>query len=257
MKNSFVIFSYLNLLCDNNEITDKWLDHRLDLFEAVTLQALKGQSDQDFLYVLACAADTPEPYRSRIQALMPKNGIVHWVTQEQTNYPCKNCDVLVHEKGTDIFRQYIEPDRYGMVWTTHIGSDDSLGVHYVKEMKAAFDFDHFKYHGFLYYPAGYVYYSHEKEFYDVYDASQFFLTLREPFETFRGVLTMRHSHIHRYAPVARVVTGDPMWIKILHSSQIGTYRQWSITWNKKKADTKTVGHNRVKKQFRINIKGIT
>lgn len=258
MKHSFIIVSHLNLPCLNNEITDGWMEHRLKLFEVVTVLSLKGQSDQDFLYVLVCAADTPEPYRSRIEALMPLNGIICWTTPEQTNYPCKNRDILTREAGTELLHQYIQPDKHGMVWTTHIGTDDSLGIHYVKSMKGAFNFDHFKYHGFLSYPEGYVCYAHEQKFYAIYDLKQFFMTLREPIKTFRGVLELRHSRLHKQAPVARVITGDPMWIKVIHRDQIGKYRGFSHDWEKTNmVEKQIVGHNRVKKQFQIDIGSIT
>lgn len=250
MKNSFIIVSYLNLQCENNNITNEWMERRLELLNVVTLQSLRGQSDQDFLYVLICAKNTPKTYRQKLRAMMPFNSVICWVTPEMTNYPCKNSDTLTGTAGTILLNKYIQPDKYGMVWTTHIGSDDALGRNFVRDMKASFDFDQFKYHGFLYFPAGYVYFSHRQKFYDVYDAEYFFLTLRESVESFQSVLYTDHVHIHRRAPATRVSSSEPMWIKILHGNQIGsnTYRR---SWKKRTVNDNPVGFKRVAKQFDI------
>lgn len=260
LKNSFIIVSYFNLLSKNNEITDEWMESRIVLLEAVTLRSLRSQSDQDFLYVLICAEDTPAKYKSKLESIMSlylSNGVICWITPDMTNAPCNNSELLKGDKGTKILKPFLDVDATGSVYTTHIGSDDALGINFVKAVKTSFDFDHFRYHGFMYFPEGYVYYSEDEEFFSVEDHEYFFLTLREPLSTFRGVLYTDHVRVHRRAPVTKIkmVGGAPMWIKILHTKQIGS-STYPRTWQVRKANTTCVGHGRVMKQFEIDIPGI-
>jgi hypothetical protein len=233
------------------------MEQRLNLLETVTLFSMRDQTDKDFLYVLACAVDTEEPYRSRLEAMMIPNSTIVWVTPEMTNYPCKNNALITGNAGTEMLRPYIEGDEHGMVWTTHIGTDDAISRDFVAKTKSAFDFDQFNsYHGFLYFPSGYACHTHTMEFYEVYDDDYFFLTLREPVDTFRSVLYTDHSRLHRRAPVAKAPGNAPMWIKVLHEHQIGRYKQWTKRWaNRRRKELS--GHGRVLKRFDIDISRVT
>jgi hypothetical protein len=256
MKSSFIIFSHLNLKADNNVISDEWLKHRLGLFEHVTLKSLRQQTDMDFLYVLACAHDTPRDYRRHIKKLMPENSQLLLVSPEQTNYPCNNSGVLMGPSGTELLRPYIQADGHGAIYTTHIGTDDALARDYVEQIKAAYDWGYYGYHGFINHTCGYVCFSRTRTFNLIDDQKYFFLTLREPVEKFRGVLYTDHSNLHRRAPVIRPPGIGPMWVKVIHEHNIGNYSQWSHSFRKMTVE-EGAGHGRVLKRFDLNIEKIT
>jgi hypothetical protein len=256
-RNSFIIFSHLNLKCKNNVITDEWMEHRLSLLEAVTLNSLRVQDDKDFLYVLACDEDTEPKYKKRIEKMMIPNGVIAWIPEAMTNNPCKNSKLLIGDAGAKVLAPYIKADSNGFVWTTHIGTDDALSRDYVSRMKNAYDFSYFQYHGFLYFPSGYVCMSRTKQFWEVSDTKYFFLTLREPIDTFRSVLYTPHSRLHRRAPVAKVGSRGTMWIKTIHENQIGRYKQWDRAFTKRETKGEPADYKIVNSRFGIDISKIT
>lgn len=256
MTSSFIIFSHLNLKCDNNRITSEWLNHRLDLLEATAVRSLSRQTDKDFIYVVAYAVDTPRDFRRRLKRMCLNNMVLLPVAPEQTNYPCKNSATLLGDKGTALLRPFVEPDKHGMVWTHHLGTDDALARHFVGKTKSIYDFNHYQYHGYLSYSQGYACYTRTMEFHRVQDNEYFFLTLREPVSTFRSVLYEEHSRTHRRAPVIHLPSKGPMWLKTIHENQIGNYSQWRRAWKKKRLDNSLTGVRRVKKEFDLDIEGI-
>ena len=171
----------------------------------MTLKSLSSQTDKDFLYVLAIAHDTSKDYRRRIRSLLekylPKNHALVLVTLEQTHYPCTNSALLIEEAGAELLKPFVKADEYGHVFTTHIGTDDALSGCYVAACKDAYDWSEFAYHGFINYKDGYVCFTDKVTFYAVDDTKYFFLTYREPVESFKSVLYHTHDKVHRHTPV--------------------------------------------------------
>ena len=257
MKRShFIIVSQFNLPAKNNELTDEWMDHRLKLLEHSTLKSLSNQTDKNFLYLLICADDTPERYREALHRIMPGHSEIAWVSRDQMNYPGNNSELLAGTAGTKVIRPYIEPDSFGSVYTTHIGTDDVLARDYVHNTQSVYDWDRFDYHGFVSYTTGYVYLSRSKRFNLVDDYRYFFSTFREPVEKFQGAMFAAHSKLHAYAPVVRIPGTDPMWIKILHDNEIGTYAQWRRSFGKVTVG-RDEGHGHILKRFDLDIVDIS
>jgi len=260
MKSSFIIFSYLNLKAENNEITEEWLNHRIHLLEHISVTSLKNQTDRDFLYILAIAKDTPRSIRRRIreilERILPNKHELLLVAPEQTNYPCKNSALLLEDKGTALLEPFVEPDELGHVFTTHIGTDDALARNFVKETRTVYDWKKYPHHGFINFTGGYVCMTHTVDFHAVNDTDYFILTLREPVEDFKGVLYVPHSRIHRASPVIHPPSRNPMWIKAVHENNIGNYKQWKHSFAKKIIQ-ENVGGTHVRKLFDINIETIT
>ena len=50
--------------------TDRWLEHRFEVFERYCLPSVAAQTSGNFTWLCLFDAATPEPYRSRIEVLM-------------------------------------------------------------------------------------------------------------------------------------------------------------------------------------------
>jgi len=248
---SFVFFSHLNLKAVNNTVSDEWMDARLDIFEAVTLESLRRQTDMDFLCLIAISDRTSKRHCERLDAMRPSNSEVVKVNECETNYPSKNNGLLLGDCGTKIMKSYLKPDKHGMVWTTKLDTDDAVSRDYVESMKNVYDFDHYRYHGFFCYSQGYVCYTHTSSIYEVSDSDYFFTTLREPIEIFRGAMYYPHSHAIRSSPVVMLPLSFPMWFKTIHDNQISNYKQWSKRWRLKWISDQPVVHGRVLKRFDV------
>jgi hypothetical protein len=256
-KSSFIMATNFNLKAEPSSLTREWLEARLPLLKHITLATLAGQADQDFLYLIfvnrRCPHTTPEMW-AQLEGMMLPNSILVDVPRSETTYPGKNWKLLTGEASAKIYRRFAEPDKYGMVWTTHFGTDDGFSGDFVKRMKAAYNWDIHKYQGYLSYPSGYAYDLPTDKFHYVrYEQDFFFLTRREPLDdNFRSVTYWKHTHMSKRAPVAMLDPGDPMWIKTIHVNAMSNRGRSRKIWMKYWED-QPHGRGRVNKRFSITI----
>jgi len=258
-RSSFVIISHINLKASNCTITEEWLEHRLLLWEHVHVKALSGMKGE-FLYVLLCAHDTPDKYRERIEpvlnALLPEKHEVLYITPEQTNYPCKNSQLLHRSKGTALLKPYIVPDRFGFVYTTALGTDDALARDYVKHITNKMrHWKRYSYHGYINYENGAVYLADDVKIYPMQDTYRYITTLREPIEKFNGVLIVGHARMHKFGPVIYPRYTYPMWLKGVHGSNSAGYDRYCMELSKRITGDK-LSRDEIEQYFEINMDGI-
>lgn len=246
---SFVIFSQFNLRATNCATTREWVDARLKLFKKVTLPSLASQTDQDFRYVIAYRPDLlTREQRQDLNNMLGPNCVLVDVPEEQTNYPCTNYRLLLAKAGRDLLLQQVKPDRYGMVFTTRLDTDDGLARNYVERTKNAYNWSHYtKFHGYLFHPRGYAYYLYKRQFMPAIDEKFHIMTLREPIDTFKGVMYYKHTSTDKRSPVAIIPGLDPMWLKTLHENTISLHSRSRKDWRAKNPDRSTVEYETVKR----------
>lgn len=226
--NSFVIFTQFNTHASNQTLTPEWYEHRLAMMEKLHMPTIARQTDQDFLYTLAIADDTPPEIVERLNRMLPEVGVLMPVAKEDTHYPGRNSQLFLDKNGrntgAEILRPYMEAGKDGMVYTTLVDTDDFLANNFVSETKLRGEdtFEGFNYHGFMNFFMGYICIADTRTFHLIEDYRHFFITLREPLDGFRSVLYTTHSYVHRVAPTL-MLRSNPMWVKMVHGANIGKY----------------------------------
>ncbi len=191
-----------------------WLDHRFSLFESFCLPSVRGQSTNNFKWMLFLDEETPEPYKERIEAATdwPQVKIVYVSDLRQ-------CPVAVLDHIS-------EPSSH--LITTTLDNDDAIDFDFVKTVQREFHGQEFE---ILNFPHGYRFAFDSGRLYRHKLETNPFVTLIEELNlseklplTIRGCgahdsISMRHDSI-------RNVESDPMWIQVVHDRNIAATGVW-------------------------------
>lgn len=106
--------------------SNKWLEHRFDLFERYCLPSICGQICKDFGWIVLFDSTTPTHYKEKIADYKKKcpQLIPVFVEPEQGRY------------FADIFRrEVIKRQSAKRVITTYLDNDDALNVRFVEDIQ--------------------------------------------------------------------------------------------------------------------------
>ena len=179
----------------------EWLAHRFDLFDRYCLPSMQGQTNQGFRWLVFFDEDTPEPFRSRIDAY--------------TDWPAFT-PVFIGPPSSQVYDDAITAhlDGAGRLVTTRLDNDDALARDVVDRIQCAVRPGPRE---FLNLPVGYVW--HRGRLYRHSHPSNAFLSLSEPAEGFRSVWADPHEEASHVAPV-RQLAGGPAWLQVIHEHNV-------------------------------------
>jgi Putative rhamnosyl transferase len=178
-----------------------WLAHRFDLFERYCLPSMQGQTNREFRWLVFFDEETPEPFRSRIEAYAAWP-VFSPVLIGPPSSEAYNDAIAAHLDGAD------------RLLTTRLDNDDALARDAVDRLQAAVRQGPRE---FLNLPVGYVW--NRGRLYRHSHPSNAFLSLSEPAEGFRSAWADPHEQASQVAPV-RQLGGGPGWLQVIHEHNI-------------------------------------
>jgi hypothetical protein len=183
----------------------QWLERRFELFERYCLPSMLNQSRGDFHWLIFFDHETPEPFASRARALARSEG----------------------PRITPVFTGPLQNDGFGAIiaerlpatpdWllTTRLDNDDGLHRDFVAAVQ---DAQRFARAEVLNCPTGVI--LSGSRAYRQRHLSNAFISLSEPFEARRTVLSITfHPYASDFYPV-RQVRGGPLWLQVIHDGNV-------------------------------------
>ena len=193
--------------------TIKWLEHRFSLYEKYCFPSIKGQTCQDFEWIVLFDSKTPEPFMAKIADYQRECPQMIPVFVEPYN----------GRFFAEIFRtEIVKRLKAERVLTTYLDNDDALNVKFVEDLqhRALSLADG----SFVYYKDGYQYYTDYKYLMQIHYPRNHFVSVVERGDptTVKGIFGYGgHYHIDEIegAKIERI-TDQPMWCEVIHGKNM-------------------------------------
>ncbi len=218
--------------------TTKWLDHRFSLFERFCLPSVKGQTCQDFEWIVLVDSKTPEPYMQRLAAYQHDCPQMVLVYVEP-----KNGYLFAQIFRTEVL-QRLQAKR---VITSYLDNDDALNVNYVHDLQQRVT--SLSDGTFIYYADGYQYYTDYQYLMQIRYRRNHFVSVVESgnpstLKTIYGYGSHYFIHKIKGAKIEHV-KALPMWCEIIHDKNVSNDAYF---FNAKMVKDKTV----LQRDFSLN-----
>lgn len=202
--------------------TDRWLEHRFEVFERYCLPSVAAQTSGNFTWLCLFDAATPESCRRRIEgykARCPQFEAVYYTAAQAAN--------LTENLRTTI-AAYVSCDRKGrkspppppkLLITTNLDNDDAFSSDVVellqRELRPA---PGKRIYSLLY---GYQYFTDRRFALKMRYTNNHFLTLAEPFDArAETIISYRHTKAIRQLPTTYLSTARGKWLEIVHEDNV-------------------------------------
>lgn len=201
--------------------TDRWLEHRFEVFERYCLPSVAAQTSGNFTWLCLFDAATPESCRRRIEgykARCPQFEAVYYTAAQAAN--------LTENLRTTI-AAYVSCDRKGrntppppkLLITTNLDNDDAFSSDVVellqRELRPA---PGKRIYSLLY---GYQYFTDRRFALKMRYTNNHFLTLAEPFDAHaETIISYRHTKAIRQLPTTYLSTARGKWLEIVHEDNV-------------------------------------
>lgn len=203
--------------------TDRWLEHRFEVFERYCLPSVAAQTSGNFTWLCLFDAATPESCRRRIEgykARCPQFEAVYYTAAQAAN--------LTENLRTTI-AAYVSCDRKGrksppppppkLLITTNLDNDDAFSSDVVellqRELRPA---PGKRIYSLLY---GYQYFTDRRFALKMRYTNNHFLTLVEPFDAHtETIISYRHTKAIRQLPTIYLSTARGKWLEIVHEDNV-------------------------------------
>ena len=201
--------------------TDRWLEHRFEVFERYCLPSVAAQTSGNFTWLCLFDAATPESCRRRIEgykARCPQFEAVYYTAAQAAN--------LTENLRTTI-AAYVSCDRKGRksppppkpLITTNLDNDDAFSSDVVellqRELRPA---PGKRIYSLLY---GYQYFTDRRFALKMRYTNNHFLTLAEPFDAHaETIISYRHTKAIRQLPTIYLSTARGKWLEIVHEDNV-------------------------------------
>lgn len=208
-----VILTRFNLATPGRESTIRnqpgWLGERFDLFEKYCLPTMAAQTARGFQWVIYFDKDTPEPFRSRIEACRQICDFHPYFTPM---FPGEHWPVSVRE----VLAEKQLPETPWLL-TTRLDNDDGLAADFVARVQAAVTSQP-PARGSFNVTNGYVF--DGRRTYALAHPSNAFASLLERFdESARTISSIQHMHLAEEGPITQV-GGPGAWLQVVHGGNV-------------------------------------
>lgn len=193
--------------------TTTWLEHRFSLFEKYCLPSLKGQTNQDFEWIVLFDSSTPDRFKDRIEGY-------------KRECPQMTPVFVEPEKGhyfANIFREeIIKRMNVERVLSTYLDNDDALNVRYVEDLQSRVTSVNNK--TFIYYDEGYQFYTDHRYMMRINHPRNHFVSYVEKGDpaTLKSVFGFGgHYYIYTIKDVMiEHIKNLPMWCEVVHEKNM-------------------------------------
>ena len=195
--------------------TDRWLEHRFEVFERYCLPSVAAQTSGNFTWLCLFDAATPESCRRRIEGYKARSRLLYGRTggQPDGKSPHDDCSVrVVRPEG-----KKIPPPK--LLITTNLDNDDAFSSDVVellqRELRPA---PGKRIYSLLY---GYQYFTDRRFALKMRYTNNHFLTLAEPFDAHaETIISYRHTKAIRQLPTIYLSTARGKWLEIVHEDNV-------------------------------------
>jgi Putative rhamnosyl transferase len=191
-----------------------WLEDRFQLFERYCLPSILAQKSSNFIWLIFFDTATPEPFLSRAKALaeLDRRIIPYFAATLPINVV------------TNTIRQFLPEPAPQWILTSRVDNDDGIAPDFVSAIQEA---QSLKTSEVLNCPLGLI--ACEGRAYLRRDDSNAFISLSEPYQNFRTVLSiLRHRNAHAEYPVKQLAE-TPLWLQIVHKRNVSNrIRGWRV-----------------------------
>jgi Putative rhamnosyl transferase len=183
--------------------TPEWMEERFELFERFCWPSVRGQTNQNFTWLMRYDPATPAPYKERLESY--------------TTF--RNLRLLPATSFERVIVASLAP-RTTHVLTTRLDNDDAFRCDVMDVLQSACaesrDLE------FLNFPLGYCYVYASGATRLVEDRSNAFLSLIEPVSAKRPqtAVCVSHPQASEVAPV-RQLRAEPSWLQVIHNRNLG------------------------------------
>lgn len=197
--------------------TTEWLEKRFKLFETFCLPSIKNQSIHNFKWIVLFDAETPEPYRIRIDAYKKEcNAFTpYFIAPKDGRYFARIFQKIVAEQ--------IQPD--DIVITTYLDNDDALRYDYIEKIQELATRVEDK--TFISFKYGLQYFTQLNIATLVPFMNNHFISLVERNTPLSGIRTVfgygSHIAIHSYAGTHTLYINQPSqaeWMEVVHETNM-------------------------------------
>ena len=178
-------------------VDPRWLEFRLKLFETFCLPSVRGQTNQDFSWLLLCNADTPPEFKRRM------------LSYENENTEC----VFTHDSDVEVIVPEIKRRLTGkekFVINTQVDSDDALSKEFMEVVRNE--------------------YQGRREFIDIFrgyalcndtaygrsSEHSAFRSFVEPIDNIISVYAVIHVDSKNVAPLRSIDVNEARWMQLIH-----------------------------------------
>ncbi len=194
---------------------DSWLYCRFDIFDKYCFESVKHQTNQNFLWIILFDAQTPKQFLSKIEHYKNDyNGFCpHFLTEEES--------AQLSDATRRIVCQYIAQrfESVDFVLTTRLDNDDALNSRFVDTIQNVFCAEK---------KESVINLTNGLQYFQRYDSLKYYSQPYGHFSTrveryscnMKTVWEEAHSSPHPTVPNISVDTSKPMWIEVIHDTNI-------------------------------------
>jgi Putative rhamnosyl transferase len=194
-----------------NPLDPDYLDGRDALFRRFCVPSVAQQTCMDFQWVVFFHPETPVKYYDFLSGI----AVVHLTDSTD------ECVRFARELG----------DQNGLTITTRLDNDDAVADTFVASVQKASREYRSTAPYVVTFPIGAVTSLQRGRFYKKRDVGNPFLTLAEPEGVRHTVWSFSHGQMTQSYPVEQIVTRDPMWLAVVHETNVINQRmRWPWFW---------------------------
>ena len=182
-----------------------WLTERFDLFERYCLPTMATQTEQDFHWIIYFDAETPAPFRDRIDACRRVRDFTPYYTPmfPADGWPRSLRERIAHPRP--------------WLLTTRLDNDDGLASDFVARLHAAVATAPAA-SGSFNFTQGFV--MQGPRLYGMAHPSNAFASWLEPWDdAMRTAASIHHMHLAEHGPVTQIA-GSGAWLQVVHGGNV-------------------------------------
>lgn len=186
----------------------KWLESRFELFERFCWPSLKGQTEQNFKWLVLFDEATPEPIRQRIA------GYARWPNFVPVYLPAGT----EHSARTAVAK-VLAGALPEVLITTRLDNDDGISLDYIEHIQR---YAQATVPTVVEFPVGYIW--HNDRLYRDRQPHNAFTSLIEPLKacgatTFSTIYSGSHTEVENLGRV-ECVSNQPSWLQVVHGGNL-------------------------------------
>ncbi|MCM0589817.1 MAG: glycosyltransferase [Gloeotrichia echinulata DVL01] len=189
-------------------INPDWLTHRFKLFDKFCYSSLRGQSNQNFKWLIFFDSETPEEFKNKIQEYSKWQNIIPiYLDSEFTNRISR--ETVLNNLNNNV--EYLI--------TTRLDNDDAVSKQFVDLIQSSFKKQKFE---FLNFTCGYV--LSNRKLYEFNYLNNPFMSLIERvnernIDGFKTIVCGEHTKLSLMGKIEQVKT-KPTWLQVIHDKNV-------------------------------------
>lgn len=189
-------------------VSPEWLNGRFELFDKFCYPSVRGQSNQNFKWILFCNSLTPDIFKDKLKEY-----------SKWENFIPIYVDKFSLERIRENLLPYITKGTEYLITTT-LDNDDAISKDYIQLIQDNFQEQKFELLNFTY---GYAWNTRNGNIYLKGTGNNHFMTLIEEIEGFKTIWIEPHNNYYKLygkTGVLRQIRVKPTWLEVVHGGNL-------------------------------------